>query len=422
MFLHKMKKQIILGLVMMVLLVGSVSGLGVVPAAKLINYKPGVEVREQVEIHNTEHKELTVALYPSGEFSEFVEIDEDFVSFEASEEKKTVGLTITLPEGVDPGLNIVEVTVLELPSNFGKEGAIIIDEEGVKVITLGDESRSMISSTVALVSQFRFNVPYPGTFAKGKLYISDAQVNDTATFTVSLFNAGKDEITDAYAIIKVLGPTNEEIASIDTNKISLESKHEGKLVANWKANVHAGNYHARAIVFFNNEQIVLEENFMVGNLFIDILGINVDKFRLGEIVKLDVLLENKWNQPVDDIYADLSVLDKNGLDVSKFKTGDVSLQPYARGTISGYWDTSGVVVGEYDIHVKLNYADKSSEKLFETVVGPNNIEVKDSGLLAGQVTGVEGEGSSMSLLFVLVFVLIIFNVGVFIYLRRMKKK
>jgi len=66
---------------MIFLLVSTVSAIGVAPAAKLIDFKPGVDQRHTIDIFNNEHKEFSATVYARGDYAEYVEFDQDFVTF-----------------------------------------------------------------------------------------------------------------------------------------------------------------------------------------------------------------------------------------------------------------------------------------------------------------------------------------------------
>jgi hypothetical protein len=119
----------------------------------------------------------------------------------------------------------------------------------------------------------------------------------------------------------------------------------------------------------------------------------------------------------------MQILDQKGNKVDEIKTNTYSLEPYGEETVSGYWDTQGVLVGEYDINVIVNYQGKTSEKLFETVVGADSILTKETGSLSAQVVGSEEKPSDtkVSFLTIIVLVLIAVNVGVFLYFKKFMK-
>ena len=100
------------------------------------------------------------------------------------------------------------------------------------------------------------------------------------------------------------------------------------------------------------------------------------------------------------------------------KSTYINMQPLASDSLPIYWDTQGLVAGSYTAKVILHYADRTSETTFRFVVGGDSFEAQ---LLSGKVTErtakVSG-GSLLPFIFMGVFILIAFNIGLFIYFRR----
>jgi hypothetical protein len=187
----------------------------------------------------------------------------------------------------------------------------------------------------------------------------------------------------------------------------------------WTANVGEGNYYAEVVVEYDGETFILNKNFFIGDLKIEIDELKVDNFKLGTIAKFDILLRSKWNEEIPNVYANMQVMDKSGNVLTDFKTSNVNIKPKSTATVSGYWDTSNVKVGDYDINVKAIYGNKTTERLFKTVVSIDKIEVQEA--LTGQVIS---RKTSMrdSLLVIIVVILIAINIGWFVFFRRKKSK
>lgn len=379
--------------------------LGVAPSRKVVDYNIGTQSYD-ISIINNENKDMNVFIYFQGELAEYASISQNTIHIGSNEAEKKISYKLDLPAGLAPGPKKLDVMALELQEDINTE----------------DIDKTMIFSTVLIVHQLRVNVPYPGAFAEGVLYISEANVNEMMTFTVNVLNKGTQPIQDVHGEVVIRGPTNEEIKRIQTGTInSIASGQAEKLSVSALADMNAGLYTAEFIVNYNDKQFVLRDDFMVGSQSIEIEGINVETFKLGTIAKFDVGLLNKWNQPIDTVYADMEVLTDQSVKIASFKTSPVNLMQLSRGTITGYWDTKGIDVGTYDVKVILNYEGRTLERIFRTVVGIDSIRLQDSSL-SGQVISSEGDGNKLSLLYILIIVSIVFNIGLFIYFKFMRKK
>lgn len=407
----KIKKMamILAVLTLLITLINAVSAIGVAPARKIVDFEPGLKTTIDLLVINNEHKDLKAVVFAKGELSEYITFKKTLVSVSAGEAHKTISYELNLPEDIgNPGVHDAEIIIMEqkiLDWLYGSSEK----EQG---------SQTEISAVGAVASQLQVRVPYPGKYAEARMYISDADVNKPADFTIQMYNFGKERIEKAKADIEIFGATYERIATIETNEISIEPNNEGKLVAQWTANVNPGVYHAVAVIEYDDKKIRLEGNFNVGKMTVEIKEIEVKDFRLGDVAKFDLLLENRWNEMIPNIYADLMVMDKKGSILTKFKTESIDINAMSEGKIRAYWDTEGVSIGAYDIMVVLNYADKSTERLFEIDVNIDSIRTRTP---VARVIEAKGSVNKESVLVVLVIVLIAINAGWFVYLKRKKK-
>ena len=148
----------------------------------------------------------------------------------------------------------------------------------------------------------------------------------------------------------------------------------------------------------------------------NIKEINVGDFNLGEVAKFDIVIENMWNQLLKDVYGELIVLDKDGTEYTRFKTATVNLEPYGTSLLEAYWSTKNVPIGEYDLDLTVFYEGKSTNRLIEAEVNIDSI--KTESFIIGQVISGKERIGRDTLLLLLVFVLVIINIGWLIYLRK----
>ncbi|HIH31116.1 TPA: hypothetical protein HA235_00250 [Candidatus Woesearchaeota archaeon] len=383
----------------------NVSALGVAPSRKIVDYGPETQY-VTARIVNNDQINMKLLLYAQGEYSEYVKIDTPTVNIASNEGEKEFTYSFKLPNNMTPGTHNINIIIMQVPDDMN----------------MPDEAQTTILSTLSVRQQLRINVPYPGLYAEGTLYITEGTVNDTITFTANIANKGTEAISNINGELVIKGPTNEEIARIKSNSLqSISVQGSDKLVVNWKADTNPGLYYAEYIVNYANKQFVLRKTFMLGDFFVEIRNIKVDQFKLGTIAKFDVELVNKWNQPVDNVFADMQVLDAQGNIMNSFRTAPINIKQLSSSTITGYWDTKELDVGTYDIKVILMYSGKVSEKIFKTVVGIDSIQVQDF-MNVGNVVALDTKGNNLSLLWILVIASIIFNIGLFIYFKFIRKR
>jgi hypothetical protein len=190
----------------------SSTAIGLAPSRTVIDFTPNLEQEQTFRIINTENKDMSIAIYPQGELAEYIVLENKIVDIKADEAEKTIKYRLNLPKNLEPGTRSADL--VQLP---GKD----IISAGKQVV---NEQNSIVTATVVLVHQLKVNVPYPGKYAQGRLYISSASANEVATFTISLFNQGKEQIKNAKATVVIKGPTGEEIAVIKTNEMDCKCR------------------------------------------------------------------------------------------------------------------------------------------------------------------------------------------------------
>ncbi|MFH1649848.1 MAG: hypothetical protein ABIA93_04825 [Candidatus Woesearchaeota archaeon] len=407
-----MKASRAVGIVLFILLISisAVHAVGVAPAHTNIDFKAGESVTRSFSAVNTKDGDMDILVYAQGELAKSITFERNTYHLSPKGEAE-VRFTVTMPSNLtDPGSHQAKIYVVEVP----KERQVVVIGDEVQII-----GGAQVTATVGVAHQVAVSVPYPGKYVQGKLYVNNADPGQPLIFTVGVINLGKEDISNVSARIKVFGATYEELGEVRTDSISLAQGKEGKIVAGYSGDLHPGTYKATAYIDYGRRVITIDKTFNVGSKLVKIKDLTVGDFRLGAIGKLDVLVENNWNEDMKGVVGEFDV-SKDGKQVSTMKSPPTDVPALGESTVTGYWDTAGLGIGDYDINVKVAYGDTSSERLFPTYVGADKITVRDT--LTARATGGQSGGSSTSLLVWAVLVLIVLNiVGIFIFLRMRKK-
>ncbi|MCD6590687.1 MAG: hypothetical protein J7K72_01810, partial [Candidatus Aenigmarchaeota archaeon] len=379
----------------------NVSAIGVTPARKTLQFEPGLEQTVTFKILNNEHKDFTAYVYAEGDLKEYVTAEKNIIEFKESDDSKPFTYHIKLPEKIEkPGEHWAKIVVMEMQPKREGEGQVVM-------------------ATTAVIHQLLVKVPYPGKYAEVQLSIDESEPGEITTFYVKIFNVGDEKIFKAKATVDILGPTNEKIATVESDEISVDSKKRGDLVIPWKADVNPGMYHAVVTVNYDGKIASVEKNFGVGALRIEVLDVKVKNFVLGGIAKFEINVQNKWNQKVSDVYAEMEITNQNGDRVASIKSASVDIDPLQRATLYAYWDTEGVDKGTYDAKLILHYAGKKTEKLLKTYVSIDSIKTEVVGITARVLTARGGGGPGTDILVPAVVILIMINlVWLFYFMRR----
>ncbi len=380
-----------------------VQGIGVTPGRKTIDFEPGISQEVTFTIINSDHKEFNALVYTEGDLKDYVTLEKNLVEFKEYENSKPFTYTVRLPESLeDPGEHWAKIVVMEMPPGMEAE-----EIKGQFVI-----------ATTAVLHQLLVKVPYPGKYAEADLIVNEAQPQEMVNFFVKVLNIGTQDIVSARATIEIRGPTNEVIDTIETEDVPIKSKERKDLAASWKAEVNPGVYHAVAVLSYDGKTARAEKNFYVGNLLIEVKDVTVRGFKLGGVARFNILVESKWNEKIENVYAEMVITDSKGDTMASVKSASVDVEPLKEETLLAYWDTEGVEKGVYDAKVILHYAGKTTEKELKTYIELESITTEIIGVTARAVRAEEGGG--YDIITPLVIILIMINAGWFFYFRRRK--
>ncbi|MDD5177721.1 MAG: hypothetical protein PHT54_00335 [Candidatus Nanoarchaeia archaeon] len=393
-------KTIMVLIILTILFSVEVKAIGITPGKITTDFEANKKETFSFKVLNNEKKDMQVVLYAEkSELSDLITMYDSIISLSSAEESKEFKFDLTLPEKIEePGTHQLKIIALEIPSN--------------------SEGQAFVGATAAVALIIEIKVPYPGKYAKIDLEISDAQVNDYVNFIIPISNFGTERINQAKATIDILGPTNEKIATVTTNEISIDPKDKKEVTSQWKAEVNPGAYHAVATLSYDGKYARAEKTFYVGNLFIEILSIESKNFQLGQVAKFTISAENKWNDKVNDVYAQVVITDENGNEAGNFKSANVNFEPLSKQELLAYWDTEFVKEGTYDAKIILNYNGKTTEKNMKAYITLGSIRFSSLG--TGEAIAAAGLGRN-TILTILVIVLIIINIAWFVYIRRKNK-
>jgi hypothetical protein len=394
-------------LIIMVLIIGILNinliyALGITPGRTTFDYEQGAEKEVGFSLLNNEHKNMQVLLTVRGELNDTITLFENMIDFLPSEESKSFKYKFKFPERIalEPGLHTAEIVALEIPK--------------------ASADGTYVGATIAVVSQLHVYVPCPGKCIEPDLNVLDAEQNATATFIVPIINRGKLGIGEARAIIDIYTSLNEKITTIETDAWAIEPGGRTELSAKWNVNVNSGNYLAKVSVFYDGETMNFEKEFAVGLQTLSIESILVNDFRLGQIAKLRILVENRWNQELKSVLANLLVYNYESQVMADVKSATESIPALSKKELIAYWDTIGVEEGEYSGKLMVKYGRKSADRNLVLRITEDRLDITGVGYAINP--GARGGISLTTILLILVIILLLVNVLWFVFFRRFIKK
>jgi len=388
------KSSFILTILLLTLLImPSVLAIGISPARTTIDFEAGLEKTYSFSVLNSENQKTDIVIVSGGELSQYIELSSEYDTLQAEQGSKEYSFTLRLPDSLEPGKHEGEIRVVTGNSNSG---------EGTSV-----------NARIALVHQVIVNVPYPGKHIETELKIIPS--GELTRFYIPVNNRGKDRINSIKAEIEIY-LAGEKQDTIQTEEISLAAGQRGELYSEWRPS-KIGEYFAQAKIVYDGAEKILEKNFEVGETLIQIENIEAVGFKLGEVAKFNLVLNNKWSEDVRDVYVRMEFY-KNGKMIQEVKTPTKDIPAGRVENFDAFFDTSGIEAGTYDVRIILNYNGKSAERDTTAEITDNSIVVFGFG------GSIEGKSSWMTILIVVLVIVIIGNIAWFIFLRKkfFKKK
>ncbi|MCM2325577.1 MAG: hypothetical protein NDI94_03885 [Candidatus Woesearchaeota archaeon] len=380
------------------LVIPAVYSIGVAPAYKEIFFEPGKELDLSFRILNNEKKDMDVMIYGKGELANNAEIPTS-MHLRSDELEKNVDYKVILPLKLTPGLNTLSIFAVE--SN--------IDNDNIDVVT----------TNLGVVYKLKVNVPYPGKYLQGMMFIEGSNPDENILFTLSLNNLGTDKLTDIKGTVVIRDPSGNGVSQIVTSTASLESKEKGKITGIWLPK-ERGRYIAQAVISYNDEVLLIEKELEIGEAQITVKDLRTVKFKLGDIAKLDILLENNWNEDITNILTKTVIYDESSNIISDFSSSPVDINKESTKEVPSYWETQEVEPGNYVINIMLEYLGKRNEKSYEVSVDEDSFIVLNGA--TGNVVQSEKEDFNMIPFLSIIAIIAIITLGIKFIPKTIKKK
>lgn len=382
----------------LLLFVGAVAAWGILPARQLASYDTSTQELSTI-IRNTEYQEGYFKISFAGDLADYANYKgEDIIYISPETIDTDVDFTLTLPKNLPPGRNELKILFQEVPS---------------------ETSTGVVDITLTLVGVVVVNVPYEGDYVSAQITIDRGEVSEIVPITISLLNKGDDSVV-VWADVKIKGPTNELLDVWTTEKTVLSYQGSGKIETFWSGETNRGSYVAEVILHYAEKSEILEKQFVVGGRSILPLNINSEQFRLGEINKILITAMNEWNEKEEDVYAEIFVVEKDGTLVQNFKSVSDDFNSYQTKSIEAYWDTTNLLVGDYNLNVLLHFSGKIAQKSFPVTVAIDKLSISQT---TGKVVSDSSDSGPPYFLFIiLLLVVVVTNIVIIIYFRKSKKK
>ncbi|MBW6442710.1 hypothetical protein K0A97_02930 [Patescibacteria group bacterium] len=392
-----MIKKILFFLLILIFISSSVSSLGITPGRTTINFEPGLTKTVEFTVINSEEKDVNLVVLVQGELNQSISLSDISFSMGANEREKKIKYTLNLPQNLEPGLRTSEIVVVQLPEK-------------------SSESQAFIGAAVGVATQIYVYVPYPGKYAEASLNIVGPDEKGVINFVLPVISRGDLDLVRVNAVIDIYSSLNEKIETIKTNEIGILSGERKELVAKWEQNLSSGKYKAIATLIYDENTKTLEKEFNIGYQVLEIQNIEVNNFRLGEIAKFEVLVQNKWGEPINNAFAEMLIYNNQNQVMAEVKSPNYNFPALEKALMILFWDTGGVRAGTYDSELFLKFGEQSSKHNLKLDVSERSINVRGVGYVISEDSG-EG-GDIVFILGSIIVLLVVINLFWFLFLRR----
>jgi len=387
---------------LVIFLASSVFALGITPGRISVNFEPEMEKEGEFTIINSEGRQASLIVYVRGELNESIELGEEKVLMNADEGERKIKYKLNLPQELAPGLHTAEVVVLQVPEKVQ-----------------GEKDETAIGAVLAVVMQVYVYVPYPGKYVEAGLNVYGTEREKR--FVIAMIGRGKEKIEKASAEIEIYDKEGNKVDKIETNSVSVNALERKEIFAEWNADAPYGKYKAKAVLDYDGNKVLLEKEFEVGEMTIDLQQIFVKDFRLGEVAKFNMIVKNKWNEMIKNVYSEMRVYDKEMNEIDSIKSATYDIPAGMQTTMNYYWDTQNVSVGLYNANIILHYAEKKTQQDLKLDVSQDKIDVIGLGYVISEA-GSSRNKSIINWLIAIIAFLALTNIIWFFILRNKLKK
>lgn len=366
-----------------------------------LDYQPGLEKEIQFSIFNPEHKNMKILLMAQGELNYSITLYDSLIEFNPSDNRKDFLYKIKIPVGLSPGLHTAEIAALEVPMS---------------------SSGSYAGSKIRKISEVNVYVPYPGKYVEPEIFTYNREQDKNLDIIITVTNRGETKIENCFLKLDVYTILNEKVTnfSIDSSPIFIEPLKSKNISLSWAANVLPGDYILKYVIFYDDENRNFEKNIAIGARNMSIEGILVNNFQLGGIAKLQALVENKWDQKLENVYIQITVYDKSGQSIAEIKSSVDYVDSLSKKELIAYWDTKDLEEGEYNARLVVNYEDRSISKDMVFRISQDSFDVFAVGFVVSKK--LMKDSTLTTILMIVVILLLMVNLFWFILFKRMNIK
>jgi len=357
-----------------------VSGLGISPARKTVDFQPNTSVELGFTIINSEQSDFQAELRPLGELASIIFFKNQTVQVDSAEYRIPFKIILRFPSQMDPGVHTGRIEVNPVLPGIGE---------------------NMFVAYIAPQVPITVRVPYPAKYLEVSFRALCVDEGTPVPLYVTLDNLGSEDIGEVLAEVKIYDSDNNLLESARTRKININNNSVREIQALPSPVLRKGLYHVIVKAYYDGLEKIIKANFTIGEPLIRIKELVTKELIKNEINKVLFKAYNEWN-------TELSVTGFLEINQRKTEMPVFRLRADEEREITAFFDTSGLRPGEYNMSIILIYADQIRTTTFlvsitkEIVVKPEKPRI------------------SPFLIGLFIIIIIIITVMVFFFIKKKK--
>jgi hypothetical protein len=309
------------------------------PPSKTVDFIPNSTVEEYLNIINSDQLSLNISLSATGDLKDILFFENPVISMRQDEQSVPAKVLLRFPPELNPGIHKI----------------------GVQITPVLTPSKDMVFAFVSFLIPFFIRVPYPSKYADISIVVLNVDEGTPVPIFVQFDNMGSEDIMRAGAKIELYEPGGRLVANLSAPEISINKNSLGKTQAQPAPILKRGLYHAVAQAYYDDFNKIAETNFTVGEPLIRIKKLTTTQLTRDTINKVVFTASNEWNTEL----AATGYLEINN---QKSELPSFKLSPGEEKEITGFFDTTGIVPGEYTLSITLTYANQVKTEMFPVTI------------------------------------------------------
>ncbi|HLC46413.1 MAG TPA: hypothetical protein VJI75_01600 [Candidatus Nanoarchaeia archaeon] len=285
-------------------------------------FEPGKEITFQMTCYEYTND---CEVYSEGDLSEATVITP---LKQTDEDSKNFIITIKIPATEpNPGRHALYIVASDVKSQI---------DAGISVLTRVRKS-------------FVFMVLYGSPYIEAALSVHNINEGEEGRLIFSIINYGKYDLGSVYGTADIYNSEGVKVGRAMTGSHPIKSTEGVTLTAFWNSSGNkGGDYLAVGKIYYDGSEAYLNQSFLIGQKVLSLVNHTKD-FEVGKISRMDILLKNEWNGPIDSAFATVIL---NG---TVSKTPSVSFFQFQTQAVSAYIDTSPSSPGEHEVLFTLSF-------------------------------------------------------------------